>query len=996
MIQVAWTGVCVAAGHAEVLLLKACLKSSCSDKWEKDMENILITILCVTVLFCMIQPSSEAGQLTVGDSKISLDLSIENGVVSETRCNVAANGISDTGRPWLLETDSGVVSPDAGTARLISSDSRSAKFEGNSGGIGWRLSYELTGPGRITKSLSIIPTNSLLIKRVNMWNVRSSYNPVIARTALQDMAAFYRSSDCGLFVSLDFPFSDITRQGDILSVTYPPFIQIKAGQDYACQSLTFGATRLTGRSRYGYDDGEVDAMDAYVQERFEPRFDRPMFVSTPINNRYTQMQGDVIFYTMKDHPTLSFNSDLLKREIKLLNQLGIEYYQVWTGAFDSVPNDPDPNYVKEMVAFGQKNGVKIGDYSGTSDVFCVHYNEYRKTLADYPEWNLNHSDICFGNPRFVDFYISQVVPNCKKYGFDIHCLDFLNIKPCNDSNHHHQPGRESIYAQVLGLTRVLEALNAVSPQMMTWSNSGNWGEFLPKIAWTNHNLYLTDPFIASPWQGLNMTRLLDDARREQMVSLHYSRFIPYRFLTNLQYFFCQNSIVPDIRNFEYGALSTIAVTPNLSLGEIRPWYDTLPADDQQHVKSFYKYWTGLLKRNYSLWKKTYSVGENPGMGSVEIYGHASGKTGFIFIVNPQYWGRTVDVPLNAELGFAGQGEVEIRELYPNQQLFLSAQGPFASLGTSIPIHVEPQQVLVLKVSAAPKKISKPRLYGLPGTVERKGQDYILKTEGLQGRTRRCVVLFPSGGRTVVSAVADENVPKQPKRLWSPTPIKIASSSSKDVTLDVTFRRDAAPDELRNWKAKKADLSKGLTSGWQNGLDDASELRFPLFVDAKDDSIKLPMWSATAGFGPLANFCAAYVENAFQETQQTWINLKTSADGKAQPGEMTSGERLADLREIPVEAKDPSSSWWLQTSFHLPFMYWSGSEPFFDKHTFLVFPFVSKERVRDIKAWINGSPLDVRDYRYPRNRALGCYYADLVGTAAKGGQNNLVVYFEVDQ
>ena len=123
-------------------------------------------------------------------------------------------------------------------------------------------------------------------------------------------------------------------------------------------------------------------------------------------------------------------------------------------------------------------------------------------------------------------------------------------------------------------------MDGVSPEMMSWSNSGNWDEFLPKIAWTNHNLYLTDPFIASPWQGLNMTRLLDDARREQMVSLHYSRFIPYRYLTNCQYFFCQNSIVPDIRNYQYGALSTIAVTPNLCLGEIRPWLDKLPADQQ--------------------------------------------------------------------------------------------------------------------------------------------------------------------------------------------------------------------------------------------------------------------------------------------------------------------------------------------------------------------------------------------------------------------------------
>ena len=305
---------------------------------------------------------------------------------------------------------------------------------------------------------------------------------------------------------------------------------------------------------------------------------------------------------------------------------------------------------------------------------------------------------------------------------------------------------------------------------MTWSNSGNWIEFLPKIAWTNHNLYMTDPFIASPWQGLNMTRLLDDARREQMVSLHYSRFLPYRYLTNCQYFFSQNSIVPDIRNYQYGALSTVAVTPNLCLAEIRPWLDKLPANQRQEVLDFYKKWTGFLTTNFDLWKKTYQVGENPGMGSVEVYGHAKGEHGFVFVVNPQYWGRTVEVPLDASLGFTGSGKCEIAELYPVERLRLTAQGPFASLGTTIRVHVPAQTVLVLEVKPAPKKIDGPRLYGLPGTIEATEQGYLVKTWGQQGRTERCAVLLPDGSKPIASATV-RDVPKQPKRLWADTPIR---------------------------------------------------------------------------------------------------------------------------------------------------------------------------------------------------------------------------------
>ena len=42
--------------------------------------------------------------------------------------------------------------------------------------------------------------------------------------------------------------------------------------------------------------------------------------------------------------------------------------------------------------------------------------------------------------------------------------------------------------------------------------------------------------------------------------------------------------------------------------------------------------------------------------------------------------------------------------------------------------------------------------------------------------------------------------------------------------------------------------------------------------------------------------------------------------------------------------------------------------------------------------INGEPLEVRWYAYPRNRGFGCYYADLVGTSAHRGDNVLTVHY----
>ena len=44
--------------------------------------------------------------------------------------------------------------------------------------------------------------------------------------------------------------------------------------------------------------------------------------------------------------------------------------------------------------------------------------------------------------------------------------------------------------------------------------------------------------------------------------------------------------------------------------------------------------------------------------------------------------------------------------------------------------------------------------------------------------------------------------------------------------------------------------------------------------------------------------------------------------------------------------------------------------------------------------MNGAPLEVRRYAYPRNRGLGTYWADLVGSGAHGGRNVLVVHVAV--
>ncbi|MCC6486467.1 MAG: hypothetical protein IT364_03130 [Candidatus Hydrogenedentes bacterium] len=847
-------------------------------------------------------------------------------------------------------------------------------LRGSAAGLDWRLTYERSGPGRVTKQLVIETKEDVVLARVAAASFASQPAAEIVSTGMQDIAAFIRNANRGIFISLDFPYSRIVIADGSMRVTYPAFETIHPGQPYTCHSLTIGATGLSGELRYGRDTGEVAAMDQYIQERYPQRFDRPMFVSACINNRYTMPREGMVWYTYKDHPTLSFNIDLMKRELDLMPQLGMEFYQVFPGVFDWVPDDPNRDTVRGLVRYGSERGVRIGDYSGTSQVFCAHYNEYGNTL-DHPEWRAqdaqgNRGGFCFGVRDFVEYYCDTVVPAAAEFGFELHCLDFLNIVPCFATDHGHPAGEDSVYHQICGLIRFMETLAAVDPDMMVWSNSGNWAEFLPKIAWSNPNLYLTDPYIATPWPGLNMTRLLDDARREQMVSLHYGRFVPYRSFTNCQYFFSQNSIVPDIRNYQYGALSSIAVTPNLCLAEIRPWMDRLPAPRQDEVKAFYSYWTQFLREHFALWKSTYHVGNDPAPGGVELYGHANGDHGYVFVVNPNYSSATVEVPLDERLGFHGEGSCEVRELYPVEHLLLTDQGPTPPFGSFVTIEAPAQQVRVLEVRPASTTIDIPRVYGIRATLERTGEGYLFHTAGPQGTMHRFAVRTPDGEAPLTNAVIRQDVPKQAQRLFAETPLRLLGQDGPYALFEITFRRAAAPTELRSWRLMAGDLPTGESRNWPQGLQGGTE--------------------AVPGDGPFANLRGAYIDNAFSELQDTWIELH--ADGNDVPATpIVSGVTFEPTPPKPIPAQDDIRAWWMQTEFHLPFMYTIGAEPAFDEHTILVFPMVDPSRVQELQAWVNGAPLEVRRYAYPRNRALGTYWADLVGSSAHGGDNTLVVH-----
>jgi hypothetical protein len=302
-------------------------------------------------------------------------------------------------------------------------------------------------------------------------------------------------------------------------------------------------------------------------------------------------------------------------------------------------------------------------------------------------------------------------------------------------------------------------------------------------------------------------------------------------------------------------------------------------------------------------------------------------------------------------------------------------------------------VRVLEVRPAPETIDMPRVYGIPSVLEQTPQGYVLKTSGPQGTSHRFAIRVPDNIPPLSSATVRADVPRQAQRLMSATDLTLLGSNDRYTLWNVTFRRTAAATELRHWNVCSGDAETGLAQNWPQGIPLQTQAVFPLFAaarmaDAPSDSAAIRL----QGMSALANFACAYIDNAFSEEQETWIDLTTS--GGTAPAAVTIADADPQrVRSGPAVEHGGETAWWLQASFHLPFMYTIGAEPAFDEHTVLVFPLLDPTRVKDLRAWVNGQPLDVRRYAYPRNRGLSTWWADLVGTGARGGDNVLVVYVD---
>lgn len=793
-----------------------------------------------------------------------------------------------------------------------------------------------------TFSLNVEAKESTLLKQLSWFSGQwePGLEKTVQSTKLMDNVIFLRKNGISFFLSLDFPYSKIDTEG----IHYPPNIRLPAGGRYSAHSLSIGACRLSGEKVGSFDRAEIEAVSAYVEKRFKPRFDRPMVLSSGITNQMTDVREGRIFYSMYDNPTVALSPDLVEADLRLNAELGIEYYQAFEGVFDW-PDGPETGQsMLRLQNIARSIGVRMGDYGVPQGLYCPHYN-YTHRKLDKPEWMIKgkagniEGPECMGVKAYMNILKDSLLAHNKQYALQLICLDFLNIRPCYATDHGHPIG--DAYQQILALVELLESLNAIDAEFMVWSNSGNWIDLMPKLFWYNPNVYLTDPHVRHYSSHLNVLKLLGDGRREQMVSVHESHFVPYRAFTNYEYYLSPDSRLADSKIFEYSFLQGLAVTPNIGLGEIRSFLDRIPAKEAKKNKAFIQHWLSFIKNNYQVWKYTSRLGDLPGVGAAEVYGHINKDKGFVCLVNQNAFPVSKTLKMDGSIGLTGMAGFLLDEIYPGKGPIAEQPIPYARTGDAITFTMAPYTVRIIEVKSR-EKLDEPGFYGInPKQVERTDNGYKATISIPQGVKRNIGIVLPVTEK--ISEISAKHPGIVPMYTF-PVSAKVTQQIGHLAYIEVTGPREAAPRDLNHWRVNS---------------DTA--------------------WTTLPG-GDYKGFLGAIVHNAFSEDYDIVLDIQTVKNDKPADKVLMPRQNSEVNKRVPLPGSGIVS---YTTQFVLPFIEQYGRERNVNEDPLIELVFDQPNEIQKITAAINNKAVSVQQYRNPINGAFFTYYIPLNKNAAPG-------------
>ncbi|MEO6906345.1 MAG: hypothetical protein ABI210_00500, partial [Abditibacteriaceae bacterium] len=511
-----------------------------------------------------------------------------------------------------------------------------------------------------------------------------------------------------------------------------------------------------------------------------------------------------------------------------------------------------------------------------------------------------------------------------------------------------------VYQQVRALVKLCHDLANLSPNFLIWPNAGNWIEFMPKLTWFTPNVYLTDPHLREYSPSLSFHKLLGDTRREQMVSVHDRYFVPWRNYTNCEYYAFPASRLHDHRVFEYSFLQGLAVTPNICPAETRTFLNRVPAVLHPKFIAFMRKWMSFIAENFDVWKHTARIGDAPGSGSVEIYSHILEDHGFICLVNQNSFPTTARFHLDGTSGLSKGEKFEIEDVYPQSCRAAEQPLPFAAWGDEINCEIQPYSVRFLKIK--PFVVSDEiKVGGLPSKITETETGYRLTLRAPQGKGVLLSVALPDGQE--LESVSSRQTPTVPMYEFPVKAAQVIEQKQNYAFIQVNFPREEAPRSLTHWSV--SDLNKQAS--------DAVEVELPQLSQC--------------------NFLGGLVHGAFIEELEVQLDLQIKSVFAPSDDLASRIHPPQSKSEIPSATYPKATHQRFSTELHLPFIEKQiyGVQPDSSDDAILELAFSNPASVKNIRAFYNGDPIEVRRYIYSKRPEKDWYsfYIDLTGQVEMG-------------
>lgn len=391
-------------------------------------------------------------------------------------------------------------------------------------------------------------------------------------------------------------------------------------------------------------------------------------------------------------------------------------------------------------------------------------------------------------------------------------LDFVFWLPCHATDHGHEPGDASLYAQWDGYRRVLAALRR-PPEAWIETLIGSQ----PGLPWgardaTHPHPMLGDnqPQWVNAWPDLSLDRANANMQRRIAYWCRNLALLPSYKVPGQVGHQANRMREPSVERgwdwegARYNLLSAIASAPSsLSICFLPCWDEAEWRAMRERDGAFFRRWIDFARDNAALLSRMEDLCDDPRPGAVDgTAALGDDGLGYVFLTNPDYVEHPVRVALPR------REDVLLRELHPE---------PGRLWGCTDDVVVEPHEVLVLQVVEA-SEVPLPCLLGAAGSVDAGGD--VVAAQGRPGTSRAVQVRTADGARRCTLHFASDGV--------TPTLGPWSVVDDEGLALECDWTPGAAlPDLLAQLAPPIAPVDHERLQPWS----DPSRLR--LFLDVLD-------------------------------------------------------------------------------------------------------------------------------------------------------------------